>query len=305
MVKQKYKHFNPEEHNIVKKYKRRENNFRNVGRKILMNTIGGRLRYQKFFRTLFFISCHGMNYGEISNYKEDGEQLVLQYIKENTKNPVVFDVGAYMGDYSEFILDIFENKVNLYSFEPSKENFKELKKIIGDRAKVFNIGFNDIKKKVFLYSNVLQGLVHTSGKSIYKRDLREYNFKEGNKEQIEVDTIDNFCLKNNIKKIDFLKIDAEGNELNILKGSLKMIKGDKIDYIQFETGCNMDSKDYFKDFFYLLTPRYKIYRILKDGLFHIDKYGWENEILAGANYLAIKEVERSWNLGKDVSLFYV
>ena len=36
------------------------------------------------------------------------------------------------------------------------------------------------------------------------------------------------CNKNNINKIDVLKIDTEGSELNVLRGATKMLKNTKI-----------------------------------------------------------------------------
>ena len=38
-----------------------------------------------------------------------------------------------------------------------------------------------------------------------------------------VNTIDNFVKENNISKIDFIKIDVEGSELNVLNGAIKSL----------------------------------------------------------------------------------
>jgi hypothetical protein len=106
-------------------------------------------------------------------------------------------------------------------------------------------------------------------------------------EIVEINTIDEFCSANGIRHIHFLKMDVEGNELNILYGAKQMIESDSIDFIQFEFGgCNIDSRTYFQDFFYLLKDRYHIYRILKKGLFQIDTYSEKYEIFTTTNYLA-------------------
>lgn len=54
-------------------------------------------------------------------------------------------------------------------------------------------------------------------------------------EEIQIDTMDDFCQKNNIEKVDFLKMDVQGYEYNILLGAQNMLKNGKIEYIQFET----------------------------------------------------------------------
>jgi FkbM family methyltransferase len=257
--------------------------FRDLGRRFLMSTIGGRKEFQKIFRTIFLMSCHGMNYGELGDFRKNGENIVLNYIKQKKINPIIFDVGANIGEYSNFVLNVFRNKpVNLYSFEPATSSFEILKK--NTKFKIFNIGFGDKIKT----SNLFYQSDYSTQASLYQRDLREYGFELNLKEKVKIDTIDNFCTKNKINNIDFLKIDAEGNELNILKGAQNMMNSGNIDCIQFETGCNIDSKTYFRDFFYLLNSHYKIYRILKNGFIEISNYGWENEIMVGANYFAIK-----------------
>ena len=42
-------------------------NLKDIGRKFLIKTIGGRLKYQGFFEMLFLISCHGMNIGGLGD----------------------------------------------------------------------------------------------------------------------------------------------------------------------------------------------------------------------------------------------
>ena len=60
--------------------------------------------------------------------------------------------------------------------------------------------------------------------------------------------------------------------------------------IQFEFGgCNIDYRTYFRDFYYLLKENYKIYRILKDGLFELKQYKESYEIFINVNYLAIRK----------------
>ena len=93
------------------------------------------------------------------------------------------------------------------------------------------------------------------------------------KEEISLDTIDNYCEEQGIKKIHFLKLDIEGHELSALHGAKKMIANGNIYFIQFEFGgCNIDSATHFQDFYYFLKGKYRIHRILKDGLKEIRHY---------------------------------
>lgn len=87
-----------------------------------------------------------------------------------------------------------------------------------------------------------------------------------------------------------MKLDVEGHELAVLKGGKQMLDDGKIHVIQFEFGgCNIDSRTYFQDFFYLLSPGFRIYRIVKDGLFPIEEYSEDLEVFKTTNYLCISK----------------
>ena len=51
---------------------------------------------------------------------------------------------------------------------------------------------------------------------------------------VQTQTLDDFCLDEKIENIDVLKMDTEGNELNILKGATKLLSENKINVIYTE-----------------------------------------------------------------------
>ena len=241
--------------------------------KILRRYLGFK-RMQKIYVALFRFSLVGMNYGNTGNFKESGELNVLKYIKASFKKgePItVFDVGGNVGNYSKSLADFFENNAIIHAFEPSKntfelflENTSQVPNIISN-----NFGFGDVEKTLLLYTNSNgSGLA-----SVYHRNLEHYGISMDMQEEIKIATIDSYCKINNVERIHFLKLDIEGNELNALKGAREMMKDNRIDFIQFEFGgCNIDSRTFFQDFFYLFNNKFNLYRILKDGLYKIEKY---------------------------------
>jgi hypothetical protein len=82
-----------------------------------------------------------------------------------------------------------------------------------------------------------------------------------------------YCSENSIKQIDLLKIDVEGAELNVLKGSEKMFKEKKIKICVFEFGQTIFDMGHtiedFKTFF--KKHDYKIHNVsVGQNIFAID-----------------------------------
>lgn len=252
-------------------------------KKIILKILAkmNKTKMQKFFENLYLLSLHGMGYGE-SELEKNGEIELLQRLnKEKKDKKIVFDVGANIGDYSKNCLKYLEN-TEIYAFEPSKKTFNELKKNLRNtKVKIFNFGFGEKKeKKDLFYDKETSGLA-----SLYNRKLEYRKIFFTKKEKIEIETIDSFCKKNSIQRIDLLKIDVEGNEFNVLKGAKKMLKNKKIKGIQFEFGgCDIDSRIFFRDFWEMLHKDYNFYRIIKGGIIPIKKYTESREIFTMINY---------------------
>jgi FkbM family methyltransferase len=246
---------------------------------------------QIYFESLYSDALAGMNIGGGADYDSSGEKLVIENIAKNIKEHeiiTVFDVGANHGHYTELLYKTMGNKAKIYAFEPSKVTFDIMKNNIKEKenVKYYNFGFSDKDTILTLYSNEKgSGLA-----SIYKRKLEHFNIHMDIEEKVEMRTIDSFCEENSIKRIDFLKLDVEGNELKVLDGAKRIINAGNVDVIQFEFGgCNIDSRTYFQDFYYMLSGQYKIYRILQNGLFHIEKYKEIYECFVTTNFLAIRK----------------
>jgi FkbM family methyltransferase len=169
--------------------------------------------------------------------------IYLNKLKINT----VIDVGFHKG---EFIENFFlYQKKKIYAFEPnpkifiySKKKFKNNKKI-----KIFNYCLSDKIKNRKFYINYLSSTSSLLNNSkIYDNFKKFLLHKKDLKYSINLKTLtlDFAIMKNKISlKNALLKIDTEGSEYAVLKGTKKNIK--KMSYILLENKFLI--KDSFKN----------------------------------------------------------
>jgi FkbM family methyltransferase len=242
----------------------------------LKDTLFGKKSFQPFFRRLFDISIEGMNIGTGGRHpKENGELFVIDYVLSKEKDPIFFDVGALGGSYIEEILELSRGGAEIYAFEPVSREYEILHAMFGDKITLVKSALGSIEGEMEIYyPEGVSGLA-----SLYKP---HEGFDKS--ERVNIETVDSFCTKHNIKSIALLKLDAEGNELDCLKGAQKMLPN--IKYIQFEfSAASRDARIYFRDIFNFLSE-YRIYRILKDGFCEIKEPEKITESLFTTNYFA-------------------
>jgi len=218
------------------------------------------------------------------NIKANGELNVIRSLIR--PGDLVFDVGANVGKWSDSVTSNVTD-VTLYAFEPLPSVFDELSENFKNKnGFAYNLALSNFigTKEFYYYHN------HSTNSGFYDRKILREDYKLSPEEvRVRVDTLDVFCQKNEINKIDFLKIDTEGEELNVLLGAVNLLKARSISIIQFEYGgCYIDSKSTLREVYELLSGfGYSVYRIDYEGLIKISNWRDELENYKYSNYLAV------------------
>jgi FkbM family methyltransferase len=225
-----------------------------------------------------------------ADFENTGELLALGVVKNSIIDKTeltIFDVGANDGSYTLLLKSIFPLS-KIKAFEPMPDTYELA---VGNLANVrgvelFQLGFSECAGSIILYNDAANPNDQIS--TMYSKGLLDFYKVENLKEVIvQVVSIDQYCLDNGIDSIDFLKVDVEGAELNVLKGGVKMINNGKIRFIQFEfNDFNIISRTFMKDFYELLLG-YSFYRVNKNGLVPLGSYKVELEIFKFQNILAV------------------
>jgi len=185
---------------------------------------------------------------------------ILNFLKKNNFNKfnILFDVGAHHGESINMFAKNFD-VTNIISFEASPINFKYLsknKKFFDQKFNKTNILIENLALGSEKNTSILKQSYESSSSTLSKIDL-DSTYLNNNKNffglkdkddffneiEVQVSTLDSYVSKNNINKIDFLKMDVEGYEYNVLLGLKNNIKKTKL--IMFEHHYdNMIVKNY-------------------------------------------------------------
>ena len=158
--------------------------------------------------------------------------LIQEYSSDKFKinnDDVVLDIGAHIGLFSLFASQFCKNG-KIFCFEPIKENYEELLK---------NIEINNIQN-IIPFNNAVSS--KTEKTKIYLNDDESgHSMFLENSNYIEVDSIsiDDIFKNNSIQTCNFLKLDCEGAEYEIIeslsKNYLQKIEKSVIEYHMFDT----------------------------------------------------------------------
>ena len=101
--------------------------------------------------------------------------------------------------------------------------------------------------------------------------------------------VDRYCDEHEIARIDLLKLDVEGHELDVLEGAARMLSRRQIGLITFEFGgTNIDSRVFFREIYNRLRQaEMTVGRITPSGyVFPMPIYRETYERFLATNFLA-------------------
>ena len=239
------------------------------------------------------------------------KKKISKFLKKNQldKIDIFLDVGGHKGESINFFLKNLNIK-NIYSFEASPLNFAVLKNRLPCLIKKFNqtniyienVALGASVKKVLLKqfnessSSTLSDIDENS--SYFKKKYKFINKKKENTFYRNIETtvipLSQYLTNKKINDIDFLKIDTEGYELNILKGLKNDIRNIKIIFFEHHYD-NMIKKHYnFADIHNLLKNN-KFKKIYKSKMpfRKTFEYIYINENFKKSTYTNMKNLKKT------------
>jgi FkbM family methyltransferase len=145
------------------------------------------------------------------------------------KMQMIFDVGANIGQSTKLFQAHFP-EASIHAFEPVVSTFKILERTVSNLGSVttHNVALGRVGCKVYL--------TNKPG-SVVNRIVSEPK-PGGSFDEVPMLRGDDFCASHGIIAIDYLKIDTEGYDLDVLMGFVEMLRAQRISLVEAEVGMN-------------------------------------------------------------------
>jgi FkbM family methyltransferase len=191
---------------------------------VLKNKIGFPIKGEVFWgERMFFPLPDSLGIYQWGFINGEAEIKLTRYFIKNIKpNSVFFDVGAHCGFYSCLALSLIDDLGQVHAFEPTPQTFRLLRKNLPKRDNIFvnNLGVWDSETEINFFNF---GTRFASFNSYLGEtpDVLVNNLSQGTKNTIKVKTttLDDYVVKNNLARVDFVKIDVERAEPFVLRGA--------------------------------------------------------------------------------------
>ena len=181
------------------------------------------IRKKKFKHGVFSYYINDEYIGKsLSEYGEwsDAEVSLLKQVITDGEN--IIEVGSNIGTHTIPLAKHVSTRGSVYAIEPQYQNHKLLSENIMDN------GLKNVKiLKIAISSNEGEAYMNTFDENMKNNfgDSKIFNSSFKNAEKVSVKTLDQLFYDNtkNKKSIKLIKCDAQGQELNVLLGSRKII----------------------------------------------------------------------------------
>jgi len=198
-------------------------------KKRLKGWVNGALE-KAFGWKIYSVRAHGRD--DVQDIKNTGSEILT-----------IFDVGANIGQsVHKFKAGFPDSKI--YSFEPVTRVFEQLKTNVADMTEVelFPCALGAAKGEATIHLGD-----HETTHSLIEGD------RARGSETVPVDTVDSVCHRLGIERVDLLKIDVEGYDLEVLKGSVGLLEEGRIGFVLVECGFTPGDErhvlfDWIRDF---------------------------------------------------------
>lgn len=267
---------------------------KNIGKYMLVQSLRVAIGRKNLVRLGRFLSNEARLDVQNSS-SSNGEHAVQQRVlakNQGSEKLCVFDVGANVGEWTSALLvegRRLGREISVHAFEPCSETSVTLERNLETDGLFRSVQVNTVA----LSSDNEKRLFYSVGGNIGVNGLYPVVTevpREQTVTELETDTLDNYCVTNGISHIDYLKVDTEGHDLEVLYGGKDLFTAGAIDIAQFEYNHRwINARHYLRDAFDYFSPLgYEIGKITPKGIEFYRAWHPELETFREGNYLVVR-----------------
>jgi FkbM family methyltransferase len=220
----------------------------------------------------------------------NGELMVQRVVLQRSERAVIFDVGANQGEWTLALMKADgASNTRVFAFELSSKTAEILRNKVSAFSNVTVVpsGLSDHEG---------QAQMEVAGEGAGTNSLHASHDSAGKQETVQLTTVDAFCSRENIRRIDLLKIDAEGHDMFIMEGARTLLQQKKIQVVQFEYNWRWlkPRRTLLQVFEFFQPLGYVIGKITPNAIEFYSEWHHELEKHVEANYVACLPECKSW-----------
>jgi FkbM family methyltransferase len=223
-----------------------------------------------------------------NNYRNSVQSGEHYFIKESLAkiNPkLCVDVGANVGDYTKSLLKFTRSKV--IAFEPLLEPFAELSVLMLEypkRLEVVNKGVG--AKTGFAEIHFTEG---ESAHASFAAEVSQVAYVSNEKtRKVEIVTLDSYFKKAGLSEVDFIKIDTEGYETEVLLGAKNTIANCRPKIVQIEYNWHQLFRNSSLLVLSKMLPEYSVFQLQSDRIERRDPNDPLSNIFYFSNFVFVR-----------------
>lgn len=204
------------------------------------------------------VALKARGYNNFKTLEESGERYFIDHVLKTIEPKLCVDVGANVGDFSLELLKYTQTQV--IAFEPlsvCQDQLETIKSRYPDRLRVVKSAVgNSVGKQTIYFES------ESSSHASLSEDVKQIDYvKNSASEEIDITTLDQFFSSDAKIEIDFLKIDTEGFEFEVLQGCQNVIRLKPPKFVQLEFNWHQLFRGQSLLTLSKLLPTYRVFQL--------------------------------------------
>jgi FkbM family methyltransferase len=226
------------------------------------------------------------NQDQTQNKNVDDCLLSVRQLFTEEDLKIVFDVGAHEGTLTKAMHEEFPN-ILIYAFEPFPNSYKKLSELAETSTNIKSFPFalsSSSENRDFFVNNFSETNSLLPSKKV--GSVIDELTARIDKISIQTLTLNQFCEEHGIEHIDLLKLDTQGSELEVLKGSSNLLGSQAISAIY----CEVEFMEMYENqplfdrvFHYLNQYDYVLYNFYNMNYLETGQLAWADAFFISKN----------------------